>query len=456
MGASTHPRRIAIVGSGPSAMYAVQHLLDQCDVPVEIDIFERLPAPWGLVRYGVAPDHPEKKLVIDRLFAASFHRPDVQFFGNVEIGVHINHTDLKSWYDAVIYATGANSDIPLGLAGETYLSGCHAAREFVAWYNGHPDYTELEFDFSSSRAVIVGNGNVALDIARILTMPVAALAKTDMADYAIKALTSSNIREVVILGRRGPVQGAFNNPELEELGHLPNVDIICEGMAQASNTAEDGVDWTTRRKLITLDAYGKRPTQLNNKRIIFRFLSSPLELAGKDSVEALKVTANHLVEDAKGRLHARPTGETETLKTGLVFRAIGYRNTPFPGLPFNNQQHVVCNQEGRVINGPEIEVGVYVTGWLKRGPKGLIGSNKKCALETVTNLLHDIKENRLPIASATRSDILAAIAVREKAVVNKAGWNKLDHHERLCGRAENRPAVKVTDRTKMLALASYP
>ena len=433
-------------------MYGLEHLLEQQDFSVEIDLYEHLPVPWGLVRHGVAPDHPEKKLVADRLFNLFLGRPNVRFFGNVEIGSDITHTELSEWYDAVIYAVGANSDSKMGIPGEN-LPGSWAAREFVAWYNGHPDFADLDFDLSGKRAVVVGNGNVALDVARILTTPLEDLEKTDIADHALSALRKSNIEEVVILGRRSHLHAAYNNPELEEFSYLPGVEFKVEGDGLPSNDdkALYELDWVTKRKLKTLSRLAERKVDVTNKRIVFRFLSSPAELVGNGRVETIQVIRNRLELNEDGKMVARPTGEKTMIETGLVLRAIGYRGHPFPGLPFDESRGVIDNVVGRVADKGEVRPGVYVVGWIKRGPQGIIGTNKQCAAETVSHLLSDVSAGRIgdksPLSS---SEVSAAIAARKKDVVSESGWRKIDVSERRKGKRSGRPRVKFCSVDEMI------
>lgn len=449
------PLRVAIIGTGPAGMYALEHLLEEHDLNVEIDLYERLPAPWGLVRYGVAPDHPEKKLIADRLFNYFIGRHNVRFFGNIEIGKGIGHAELAEWYDGVIYAVGASSDSQMGISGEE-LRGSWAAREFVAWYNGHPDYSDLQFDLSGKRAVIVGNGNVALDVARILTTSIDELRKTDIADHALKSLSRSKIEEVVILGRRGHFQGAFNNPELEELEHLEGVDVTVEGdgFPVVNDIVPDNADWKTRRKIQTLERLVERKAQAATKRIVFRFLSSPVKLLGKEQVEHILVIRNQLEQDGHGNLKARPTEEEALIDTGLVLRAIGYRGCPFPGLPFDDRLGVIENENGRISDKGEIVPGAYVTGWIKRGPRGIIGTNKQCAGETVSCFLADIAAGTVKCENTLSAEELSArLAERKLKFVTEKGWRKIDRTEREKGRAVERPRVKLCSVTEMLHLA---
>jgi ferredoxin/flavodoxin---NADP+ reductase len=447
--------RIAIVGTGPAGMYALQHLLDTRALDLEVDLFERLPTPWGLVRAGVAPDHPEKKLVIPRQFDFCLKNPRVHFFGNVDIGRDIRPAELSEWYDAVIYATGADGDTRMGIPGEE-LRGCWSAREFVGYYNGHPDYRGLQFDLTCDRAVVVGNGNVALDVARILTMPVAELESTDIADHALSLLRRSTIREVLVLGRRGHLQGAFHNPELEELEHLSRVDVVVEGedLPGDDEVVLDGADWETRRKIRTLRRMALRKPNPGNKRIVFRFLTSPVELLGNAKVERMLVARNHLERDAQGRLHAQPSEEQSIIETGLVLRAIGYRGTPFPGLPFDDRLGVIRNRQGRVTEGDKTMPGVYVTGWIKRGCRGIIGSNRKCSRETVNCLLEDFEAGRLNVRKLDKDGVVGAVRARRADLVSLAGWLAIDRAEREAGRAQHRPRVKMTDTASMLRCAA--
>ncbi len=449
--------RVAVIGAGPAGMYAVEHLLQEAEFRCEVDLYERLPTPYGLVRAGVAPDHPDKKRIGDRLFSYILESPRVRFIGNLEVGTHVRHAELADWYHAVIYSVGAGSDIRMGVPGEE-LSGCHAAREFVAWYNGHPDYSHLAFDLSCERAVVVGNGNVALDVARILTMPVAELEKTDIADYALQALRNSAIKEVVLLGRRGHFQGAFHNPELEELERLADVDIVIdsEDLPGENEVVLDDADWETRRKVKTLARLSRRPLTGAPRRIVLRFLTSPVELLGDQKVEQMLVVENHLERGDDGVLRARPTEKESLIDTGLVLRAIGYRGYPFPGLPFDDQRGVIDNRDGRVVEGDLPVPGVYVTGWIKRGPRGVIGSNKKCARDTVRCLLKDARDGHLSPAALNADQVLSELAGRNPALLGLEGWRNIDRGERLAGAHQGRPRIKYTDTETLLRSAAAP
>ena len=447
--------RIAVVGTGPAGMYAAEHLVEDRNLDVEVDLYERLPTPWGLIRGGVAPDHPEKKLVIERLFDYFLKHSSVRFFGNVEIGADVHPDELSQWYDAVIYAVGASGDARLGITGEE-LPGCWSAREFVAWYNGDPDFSHLDIDLSHRRAVVVGNGNVALDVARILTMPLGQLEKTDIADHALAALRESAVREVVILGRRGNLQAAYHNPELEELAHLEGVEIAVEGdeLPGEDESLDHAADWETRRKLATLRAMSGQRAGGTGKRILMRFLCSPVEVLGDRRVEQLRVVRNRLEADENDRLQARSTGEESLIDTGLVLRSIGYRGTRLAGLPFDDRRGIIGNADGRICDHDGVVPGNYVAGWIKRGPRGIIGTNKKCARNTLRCLAEDIEADRLAPATLGSAEVLEKVRARQPEVVLRPGWLRLDHAERTAGRPQGRPRVKFTEHRDLLAHAA--
>jgi len=444
------PWRIAIVGAGPAGLYAVGHLLDQLGANVEINVFERLPSPWGLVRNGVAADHPEKKLIIDRQFQSYFRDSRVRFIGAVEIGTHVQHQELLDWHDSVIYAVGANNDVRMGIPGED-LSGCLAAREFVGWCNGHPDFRNLSLDHSGRRAVIVGNGNVALDVARMLTLHGAELDRTDLPDHALQALRFSCVEEVVIVGRRGQAESAFHHPELEELEHLENVNVVVERGGSGSLK----LDPLARRKTAIFDRLTKRPIVSGAKTIVFRFFSSVTAIHGLEKVTEVVVRENGVERGQDGILSARATERNFTLPASLVIRAIGYRVSPVAHLPYDEQSGVVCSGGGRVVGTEGILKGVYVTGWAKRGCRGVIGSNKKCARETVDALIADLRSGCVGPKGIPGDTLLKIVAARNPASVSKAGWLAIDHVEREAGRAQSRPRVKIADTARMLEIASH-
>ncbi|MFC9355731.1 FAD-dependent oxidoreductase [Rhodococcus sp. NPDC057014] len=451
------PLRVAIVGAGPSACYAATDLTMRLGRSVEVEMFDRLPTLWGLVRAGVAPDHPGTKNVTET-FRSVLSKPPVQLHLNVEIGKHLTHEELASYHHAVIYAVGAAGDRRLDVPGE-FLPGSHAATAFVAWYNGHPDYADLTFDLSSERAVIVGNGNVALDVARILVSDPDSLADTDIAEHALDALRQSNIREVVVLGRRGPAQAAYTNPELLALGHLAGVDVVidpCElELDEHSRTVIDGGDApATALKVAVAEEFAARSHNPANKRIVLRYLTSPTEVLGTENVTGLQVVHNDLVEDENGRLVARAGNRTETIETGLVLRSIGYRGLGVPGLPQINASGVIPNDDGRVVDKTgEPLPGVYTTGWIKRGPSGVIGTNKRCAHDTVNRLLEDLDAGRLSPTAGNHDALSELIRQRQPDVVDFRGWEAIDAAELARGAASGRSRSKITDVAAMVDIA---
>jgi len=448
-GTPDNPLRVAIVGSGPAGFYAAGQLLSDKERSVEVDVFDRLATPWGLVRYGVAPDHPKIKSVT-RVFEKTAAREGFRFHGNVEVGVDVSHEEVASAYHAVLYTIGAAKDRRLGIPGEE-LPGSHAATEFVAWYNGHPDYADHRFDLSARTVVVVGNGNVALDVARMLALDVSELAVTDTADHAIEALAESAVEEVVVLGRRGPAQAAFTNPELRELADLHDADVIVDAPEQTWVGLE-GIEATNERNVEILRGYqAAAPQGRRKKRIVLRFGVSPVEILGCDRVEGVRVVRNELVCD-EGRVSARPTGETEVVEAQLVIRSVGYTGSPLPGVPFDESRGTIHNQGGRVthVGTEDVLAGVYTAGWVKRGPSGVIGTNKKCAQETVDLLLEDLEAGRLPQPTMTPNQLLEALEERGVEVVDYAGWELIDAHEKSLGEPHGRPRVKLVRRAEHL------
>jgi ferredoxin/flavodoxin---NADP+ reductase len=449
------PLRVAIVGSGPAGFYAAGALLT-ADVGAEVDMLERLPTPWGLVRLGVAPDHPNIKSV-SRAFERIAARPGFRFLGNVEVGRDLGHDDLVRLYDAVVYAVGAQADRPLGIPGEE-LPGSWPATAFVAWYNGHPDFQELPFDLDVERIVVVGNGNVAVDVARMLALTADELRPTDTTDRAIAAIEAAPIREIVLLGRRGPVQAAFTNPELKELGELAGADVIvdpAELELDAASEAQLAGDTNAQRNLEVLREYAARVPEGRPKRLELRFLTSPLAIHGAERVESLEVGRNRLEAGDDGRIAAVPTGEHETIPTGMVLRSVGYRGVAIPGVPFDERRGTIRNDCGRVLDeaGERIP-GVYATGWIKRGPSGVIGTNKKDATETVSLLLEDLEAGRLGRKGASAGEVDRLLDERGAARVLYDGWTAIDTHERGLGETQGRPRVKLCTWAELLDAAS--
>jgi ferredoxin--NADP+ reductase len=458
LGTNENPLRVAIVGSGPAGFYAAGQLLGSSEPVVKVDLFDRLMTPWGLVRFGVAPDHPKIKSVT-RVFEKTARLPGFCFHGNVEVGSDLTHEQLTSAYHAVLYAVGTPGDRKLGIEGED-LPGSESATEFVAWYNGHPDYAEMDFDLTCKRAVVVGNGNVALDVARMLALSVDELSVTDIADHAIELLRASSIEEIIVLGRRGPAQAAFTNPELRELADLELADVIVDAadleLDAASAAALEEADGTVKRNVETLTAYAGATPKGKPRRVTLRFLSSPVAIEGDGKVQAIVVERNELVVGEDGSLRAQPTGERERIETGLVLRSIGYVGTPLPGVPFDDRRKTVLNQNGRVLD-PQTATpltGVYAAGWIKRGPSGVIGTNKKCAQETTALLLEDFAAGRLLEPTRSGEELLEEIRANGTNVVDYSGWEAIDAHERALGQPTGRPRVKLVRRDEQLLRAT--
>jgi ferredoxin--NADP+ reductase len=445
------PLRVAIVGSGPSAFYAAETLLGVRGLDVEVHMFERLPTPWGLVRFGVAPDHHPTKAVTAN-FARTAAKPGFFFHLNVEVGTHITHEELLAHHHAVIYAVGAKSDRRLGVPGED-LTGSHAATDFVAWYNGHPDAADAVFDLSAERAVVVGNGNVALDVARILVSDPDDLARTDIAEHALAALRESKVREVIVVGRRGPAQAAYSTPELLELGHLAGVDVIVSSdgfeVDPATEAALAERPWeTAATKLRIAREYAAAAPAGAERRIVLWYLASPVEILGDNRVTGLRIARNELVPGPDGVPVARTTDRTEDLECGLVLRSVGYRGLPVPGVPFDDARGTIPNDGGRV------QPGVYTAGWIKRGPSGVIGTNKRCAEETVQALLADHAAGLLTSPVHGAEHLTELLAQRQPDALDAAGWRAIDTHERELGSKAGRPRAKLTSIDAMLAVAS--
>jgi ferredoxin/flavodoxin---NADP+ reductase len=448
--------RVAIVGAGPAGAFAAASLL-RARGDVEIDLFERLPTPWGLLRGGVAPDHQEIKR-LDETFERETLRRGCRFLGNVEVGVDVSHSELMSHYTAVVYATGAQTDKSLGIPGED-LPGSWAATEFVAWYNGHPDYRDLEFDLTARRAVVIGNGNVAADVTRILTLSAAELERTDIADHALEVLRASRIEEVIVLGRRGPAQAAFTSAELRELGRLDGVSMLVRpGDVELDAVSREWLDeegtFTARKNVELLREFAARPARPDaGRRIELRFLTSPVEIRGDGNVEAIDVRRNQIVRGEDGALRARPLDEdVETIECGLVLRSVGYRAVPLPDVPFDERHFVLPNERGRVLaSDGEPLPGVYAVGWIKRGPTGILGTNKRDAAETVDCLVDDLSAGVLPAPSGGREQIDALLAARKPDLVTVDGWRAIDGQELELGRDQERPRVKLTSRDELLA-----
>jgi ferredoxin--NADP+ reductase len=458
VGTKENPLRVAIVGAGPTGFYVAEQLYKQKQYAVEVDMFERLPTPYGLVRYGVAPDHQKIKSVT-KIFDRTAKRPEFRFFGNVELGRDIWVDDLRNYYHQIVYTTGAQTDRSLGIPGED-LSGSHAATEFVAWYNGHPDFRHCHFDLSVERAAVVGVGNVAVDVCRILSRTPEELAKTDIADYALEALRDSNIKEIYMLGRRGPAQAAFTTPEIKELGELEDADVYVPPQeAKLDRLSEEALaesaDRATTRKVEIIQGFSSEKPDPKSRTLILRFLVSPVELIGNEEgkLVAVKLVRNELYKTEAGTLRPRATGEYETLPVGLLFRSIGYQGVPLPDVPFKDAWGVILNREGRVIDPESGEpvVGQYTAGWIKRGATGVIGTNKPDAAETVEAMMEDVGSGR--ILEPEKPNAAAALAMVEEKQPNRftyEDWLHLDEMEVERGQACGRPRVKFTSVEEMM------
>ncbi|MGX6511017.1 FAD-dependent oxidoreductase [Rhodococcus sp. SJ-2] len=441
--AGTETLRVAIVGSGPSACYLADVLTSRRELRVEVSIIEKLPVPGGLVRFGVAPDHVATKNVA-AAFSRMMGRKNIDVFLNIEVGQHLTHDDLLRHHHAVVYASGASRDRAMHIPGED-LPGSFSAREFVAWYNGHPEYADLRFDLSHERAVVVGNGNVALDVARMLTSDVSRLMCTDIAAHALEALAASRIREVVVLGRRGTLGAAYSTPELLGLGTLPGVDVTASGV----DPGDGEYSALARIRAGIVTRYAGATASPGRRRIHLQFLRSPVEVLGTDRVEGLRVAVNTLEDGG-----IRSTGESEDIDAGLVLRSIGFRCAPVPGVPFDDDRGVIPHEAGAVID-PRSGVrvaGVYTAGWLKRGPNGVIGSNKVCSAETAASILADFAEGRLTAPPGDRDDFSEFVGIRRPERLDLLGWRRIDAHERSAGKAVGRPRVKLVDRGDLASI----
>ncbi len=455
LGSSSRPLRVAVVGAGPSGFYAAGALLQQKEIHVSIDIFDRLPTPYGLVRYGVAPDHQKIKSVT-KVYERTVADSRVRYFGNVGLGEEISHDELKSHYDQIIYATGASSDKQLEIPGEE-LTGSFSATEFVAWYNGHPDFADRDFDLSVESVAVVGVGNVAMDVTRILAKSYAELAETDIADYALEKLRTSRVKRIHVVARRGPVQAKFTNPEIKELGELAEADVIihlADLILDPASAASLESDRTAARNLETMQELAQRGATGKPKQIHFHFLRSPVELTGDVAVQSMRLEVNELHPTETGYIACDGIGSFETLDVGLVFRSIGYRSAPIPGVPFYEKWGIIPNEKGRVTatHKGEVVPGEYVVGWAKRGPTGVIGTNKPDAVETVQQMLADVQT--IPPVADEKADpkaILALLQGRGVDYFTFEDWLKLETIENERGKAEGRPRVKFTSEAEMLA-----
>lgn len=443
--------RIAIVGAGPAGFYAAEALM-KSELPCEVDMYEQLPSPFGLVRYGVAPDHPLLKkpiLVYEKIAAA----PAFRLLANVTVGRDITVEELEKLYDAVLFSFGAQADRLMGVDGED-LAGCHSATDFVGWYNGHPHFRHLQFDLSGKVAVIIGQGNVAADLVRMLLKEPDQLASTDIAGHALEMLRGSNIQEVHVIGRRGPGQAKFGNKELREMGELGDVDIhvAADDLELNSATLEELADRANFASLKNVEMFrdfavkrGDSEMNTARKQLHFHFLCSPTKVHGNDKVTGIDLTINRLVGDA-GKQSAIGTSEVKHIPCDLIFTSIGYLGTAMPGLPFDTRRGVVPNVAGRVSDRSRC----YVAGWIKRGPSGTIGSNRACALDTVALMLDDL--SALPPKDSGSGDPVSLLQARGVKVVSFDDWSVIDRAEQAAGEIAGKPREKFTSVDEMLGL----
>ncbi len=458
IGSESQPLRVAIVGAGPAGFYVAEHLLKQKDLVIEIDMFDRLPTPFGLVRNGVAPDHQKIKSVT-KVFDRIAARPGYRFFGNVELGTDISVDDLRSHFHQIVYSTGAQTDRYLNIPGID-LKSSHAATQFVAWYNGHPDYRDFEFDLSQETAAVIGIGNVAVDVARILCRSPEELFETDIADHALRALSESRIKDVYMVGRRGPAQGAFTPPELKELGEMQDADVVVlpseAELDDLSLAVMADADRGTERKVELIQQFSRREQTGKTRRLHLRFLVSPVELTGDEDncVNSMKLVRNELYATDAGTLRPKSVDEFEELPVGLVFRSIGYRGVPLEGVPYNENWGVIYNEAGRVmkLDTRKPLLGEYTAGWIKRGPSGVIGTNKPDAMETAENMIKDLASGRvLSPVQPNATSLETFINDRQPDYFSYADWQRLDDLEKELGAAIGRPRIKFTRVDEMIA-----
>jgi ferredoxin--NADP+ reductase len=456
LGTPERPLRAAIVGAGPSGFYAAAAVLKEGHA-VTVDMFDRLVAPHGLVRYGVAPDHQNIKAV-SKTYDRTAAEPGFRYFGNVEFGKDLTHEDLKRHYDVVVYAVGAQSDRRLNIPGED-LPNSLSATEFVAWYNGHPDHRHLDVDLSGAAAVVVGVGNVAMDVARILAKSIDELKETDISDHALEALAQSDIKDIYIVARRGPAQVKFTNAEVREMGHLAIADALVldeELRLDRASSAAVQDDVAMQKNLDYLRAYAEIGATGKPRRVHFRFLLSPVEIIGENGkIVAVKMEKNELRVSVSGEITASGTGRFETIPASLVLRSVGYKGTALPGVPYDARKGVIPNEMGRVVD-PQTEKAVrgeYVVGWAKRGPTGVIGTNKPDAIESINSLFEDLQKGKItPALEPDPALVVALLQARGVRYVTTDDWRKIEAAEVAAGKARGKPRVKIIAKTDMLAV----
>jgi len=451
--------KIAVIGSGPAGFYVAGELFRQQSWSIKVDIFDRLPTPYGLVRGGVAPDHQKIKSVT-KIYSRIAENDNFRFFGNVTFGSDIHRSDLLELYDALIYAVGSPSDRSLGIPGEE-LPGSHSATEFVAWYNGHPDFREHKFNLSAKDLFVIGMGNVALDVARILAKTPEELAKTDIADYALETLFKSQIEDIWLVGRRGPLQAAFTPVEAREFLELDSADVMLEGGhlrldTESQRILETDASKDTKKNIEILKKISEKNLSNKKKRVHFLFLASPLEILGDGCVEKIRMVRNELVKRDDGSLRPQATGDFMEENAGLIFRSIGYHGNPLVDVPFDHKSGTIPNVCGQIIDEDQeksLRNREYVAGWIKRGPTGVIGTNKQDAVETVHRMLETFLQEKIdPRHQTDNSGIESLLKERNVEYVSFEDWKLLDEYETEAGQTQERPRVKVTSIEKMLEI----
>lgn len=456
LGTEQNPLKVAIVGAGPSGFYASEALI-RSDLSVEIDLIERLPSPYGLVRSGVAPDHPKLKQAIQVYDKIASNNPELNYIGNVTVGRDITVDELRNSHHAVIFTCGAETDRKLGIPGED-LAGSHTATEFVAWYNGHPDYRDRTFDLSHENAVVIGQGNVAADVSRILSKTVDELKNTDITQHTLDVLAESKIKNVYVIGRRGPAQAKFTSKELKEFGELADCDAIVDKneleLNEASKAELAEKSNAGSKKVYDLFAgYAERVPSGKSRRCHFQFLRSPVEILGSNRIEKVVIEHNQLSGEAF-KQSARGTGERYELDTGILFRSIGYRGIPMPGVPFHDSWGVFPNENGRITENDSVVPQMYTAGWIKRGPTGIIGTNRACAVETVKSLIADVSQLYNGSPKTGRDGIYPLLDERKVRHINYSDWKKIDEAEVERGSVKDKPREKITSVEEMISIIS--
>jgi len=453
LGSNERPLRVAIIGSGPAGFYATEALF-KANIKVKVDMIERLPAPFGLVRYGVAPDHPKIKNVI-KVYEKTAENQNFSFLGNVNVGKDVSVEILRKHYDALIFCHGAETDRRLGIPGED-LVGSHTATEFVAWYNGRPEYKDRVFDLSQEVAVVVGQGNVAMDVSRILCKTVDELKNTDICKHALEVLAESKIREVHMIGRRGPAQAAFTPPEIREFSELVDCIPVFDNpndmnLNEASRKElEDPQNASKKKNYEILQSFLNLQSGNKKRKFVIHFLKSPVEIIGSRSVEKVVFEHNELIGEP-GKQKSKGIGKRTTLPCGLIFRSVGYRGIPIPGLPFHDQSGIIPNEQGRIVDSEHIYHDLYCAGWIKRGPSGVIGTNKPDSEGTVAKLLEDLP-NLNPCSIPSTDKLITWLKDKGVRVVSFSDWKKIDAAEMERGKPIGKPREKFVKVEEMLAV----